>query len=128
MGEHVERVERAKADAGVTTLVTFGIAILIAVIGALVLARTILNPIRTLDEGVSQLREGPLNHRVTMPSDDELGKLGRTLNDMATRIEQLATRDELTGLYVRREFKRFFREEISRAARATGCCEPWRWY
>ncbi len=118
LGEHVERVERTKADASVTTLVAFAIAILIAVIGALVLARTILNPIRTLDEGVSALREGHLNHRVNMPSDDELGKLGRTLNDMAIRIEHLATRDELTGLYVRREFKRFFREEISRAARS----------
>lgn len=118
LGEHVGRVERRKADAGVTTLVAFAIAILIAIIGGLVLASTILNPIRTLDEGVSQLREGHLNHRVAMPGDDELGKLGKTLNAMATRIERLATRDDLTGLYVRREFNRFVHEEISRAARS----------
>ncbi len=118
LGEHVERVERTKIDASVTTLVTFAIAILIAVIGGLMLARTILNPLRTLDEGVSQLREGHLDHRVTLPSNDELGKLGQTLNAMATRIEKLATRDELTGLYVRREFNRFFREEISRTERS----------
>ncbi len=118
LGEHVRRVENTKTDASVTTVVTFAIAILIAVIGGLLLARTILNPIRMLDEGVSALREGRLNHRVALPSDDELGKLGKTLNAMATRIEQLATRDELTGLYVRREFNRLFHEEISRAARS----------
>ncbi len=118
LGEHVERVENTKTDANVTTLLAFAMAILIAVIGGLVLASTILNPLRTLDEGVSQLREGHLDHRVALPTDDELGKLGKTLNAMATRIETLATRDELTGLYVRREFDRFFREEISRATRS----------
>jgi diguanylate cyclase (GGDEF)-like protein len=118
LGEHVERVETTKADATAATLVTVAIAILIAVVGGLTLARTILNPIRALGEGVSQLQAGHLNHRVNLSGDDELGKLGNTLNAMATRIEQLATRDELTGLYVRREFNRFFLEEISRAARS----------
>ncbi len=116
--EHVQRVEGTKAGAVVTTLLAFAIAILIAVVGGLVLTRTILNPLRTLDEGVAQLREGHLDYRVTLPSEDELGKLGRTLNDMAIKIERLATRDELTGLYVRREFNRFFGEEISRATRS----------
>ncbi len=118
LGEHVEDVEASKAKARMSTLIAFVAAIVVAVIGGLVLARTILNPIRALDEGVSRLREGQLSHRFSLPSDDELGHLGETLNEMATKIERLATRDDLTGLYVKREFNRFLNEEISRSARS----------
>ncbi len=116
--QHVQHVEATKIKARMSVLIAFVGAILVAVIGGLVLARTILNPIRTLDEGVSRLREGQLSHRFSLPSDDELGRLGETLNEMATKIERLATRDDLTGLYVRREFNRFLNEEISRSARS----------
>ncbi len=90
---------------------------LLVFFGALILSRTIIQPIHTLDDSAALIGAGELNHRVPINSDDELGRLARTFNEMAGKLEQLAIRDGLTGLYNKREFDRRLHEELERARR-----------
>ena len=118
LGKQVGLVDNIESNLRVSIAISFVIAIVVALIGGIVLKRTILMPIQKLDDSVVKLREGHFDHRVTVTTDDEFGRLGETLNEMAKTIERVATRDELTGLYVRREFNRFLRDEIVRAKRS----------
>ncbi len=61
-----------------------------AVAGALALlfARNLVFPIRSLIEAIQHLATGRLEHRVQVTRSDELGELGRSLNHMAAQIAQ----------------------------------------
>ncbi len=93
------------------------------VIGAW-LSRSVLEPVRSLKEGVRLLGEGELSARVAEVGHDELADLARTFNLMAQKLEQshqelasLSAVDYLTGLHNVREFYRLFHEETRRAER-----------
>ena len=60
------------------------------------LVRWLFRPLDWLAQGVVQLAEGNLAHRVPVRSGDQLGQLAGALNDMASRIrEMLRARDRL---------------------------------
>ena len=88
------------------------------------LARSILGPLRALEEGAARFETGELSHRIAVTTHDELARLGERLNGMAERLarsqatlESLSTHDGLTGLYNYREFRRQLSREIERAWR-----------
>jgi diguanylate cyclase (GGDEF)-like protein len=88
------------------------------------LARSILRPLRLLEEGADRFGTGDLSHRVSLATQDELGHLGGTLNAMAEKLaksqkalEDLSAHDGLTGLYNYREFHRRLTEEVQRSLR-----------
>lgn len=56
--------------------------------------RFILRPVADLDRASAKLAAGDFDARVKVDSQDELGRLGRTFNDMAGRIQQQMTRLE----------------------------------
>lgn len=59
----------------------------IAVAIALVLARRLVRPIRSLTEGASRLGSGALDARIDVHTGDELEALGRQFNDMAQALQ-----------------------------------------
>jgi diguanylate cyclase (GGDEF)-like protein len=86
--------------------------------------RSILLPLQTLEEGTHRIGEGDLFHRVVIESGDEIGRLGRSFNAMAEKLERgqatlenLSVHDGLTGLFNYREFRRRLKEEADRSRR-----------
>jgi len=56
-------------------------------LGAL-LTRTLVRPLRTVEEGARRIAAGDLTHRVSVTSDDELGDLAARFNEMADALER----------------------------------------
>ncbi len=81
-------------------------AVLLAVLGAsvlavllgLLLARTITRPVRDLTLATSAMAKGRLNQQVPVRSNDELGELTRTFNQMSADLERAnALRRQMTA-------------------------------
>jgi diguanylate cyclase (GGDEF)-like protein len=91
---------------------------------ALLLARSVLHPLRELEKGARLLAGGDFAHRLKPGSADELGQLTAAFNFMAEQLEKdrqtlrdLSLRDPLTGLYNHREFFSLLNVELERARR-----------
>jgi len=68
------------------------IAMFIAVLSAMTLALGILRPIRRLSLAARRLGEGELGVRANIAAGDEIGDLGRALDDMAGNLQRLVAR------------------------------------
>ncbi len=106
----------------IATVFLLGLAT--AILMGTALARSVLNPLRSLEEGTTRFGAGDLSHRVSLATQDELGQLGEAFNAMAENLaksqkalEELSTLDGLTGLYNYREFHRRLTEEMQRSLR-----------
>jgi len=51
--------------------------------------RWIFKPVQTIQQGVQQFATGDLDHRITLHREDELGKLGDSVNRMAAEIQKM---------------------------------------
>ena len=70
-------------------IVVISVFLLLLAVGlSIVVARTIVQPIRTLQEGVSRFGQGEFTLRLPVTSDNELGQLAREFNNMAASINQ----------------------------------------
>lgn len=103
---------------------TVGLGLLIAMVGAAWLARSVLLPLREFEKGVAHFSNENLSYRLTLNNQDEIGRLALEFNAMAERLlahrhklEELSVRDGLTGLYNRRELEKRLQQEIQRARR-----------
>lgn len=65
------------------------IGILLGVLVALTVTRSISGPIRQLKLATQEISEGNFDHLPQVHSEDELGDLSRSFQDMAIRIKQL---------------------------------------
>lgn len=63
-------------------------ALLLAVIGAVLLSRRLVAPVRALSEGAARIGEGRLEERIAIDTGDELEELGAQFNLMAERLEE----------------------------------------
>ncbi|MBR6703817.1 MAG: HAMP domain-containing histidine kinase [Lachnospiraceae bacterium] len=66
------------------------IYILIFLLLLLILAlirRWVLQPVRRITEGAREFAAGNLEHRIRLSSEDELGYLARSLNDLASQLQ-----------------------------------------
>lgn len=106
----------------IAVILVLGLTISITI--AIVLSRSILNPIRALEEGANQFAAGNLSSRIDLLAKDELGHLAKTFNAMAEQIERhekiledLSIHDGLTELFNKREFTRRIIDEIARSKR-----------
>lgn len=103
------------------------VIVLISVVLGLFLAFYIIYPIHRLDREADHILRD-IRYRIDVRRKDEFGKFQRTFNDLADKIttelikyENLyneATRDELTGLMVRKYFMDMLRSELENAAAA----------
>jgi signal transduction histidine kinase len=66
------------------------------VVAALVMAKAITDPIRSLQKGAEIIGNGNLDHKVALQSKDEIGQLSRAIDEMVARIKRVtASRDLL---------------------------------
>lgn len=84
---------QSRADAAATALVQRQLAIAgvvsaLAVVMALVRARSIVRPIRELGEAADRLGTGDFSARAPKHADDEIGRLADAFNRMAPRLQE----------------------------------------
>ncbi len=68
-------------------LISTGIALALSAIVALLLSRAISNPLRRLTKAANAVAHGQLDQQVPVNSNDEIGQLSQTFNDMTTRLQ-----------------------------------------
>ena len=84
----------------------FGLmAVLIASVSSILLARRITNPLQALTRGVAAVGRGDLTQRINIEAKDELGELARAFNEMTQQLgrvreleERLRRADRLAAL------------------------------
>ncbi len=81
-----EQVVFARLNRGV--LLAGAISAALGLVVSLVLAYTLLRPVRALTVAAQKLAEGDLSQRVEVHGDDELATLGHTFNQMADSLQQ----------------------------------------
>jgi HD-GYP domain-containing protein (c-di-GMP phosphodiesterase class II) len=91
------QLRKAQAYAAVnqmiqTTLFWAGLAMLLALILAFVLAETVTRPIKLLAAGTQSFAQGDLEHRVKVTSRNEIGALAETFNTMARQLQDYIQR------------------------------------
>jgi signal transduction histidine kinase len=64
------------------------LALLVAVLTSLVLARRMVKPIRALQTSAARIGAGAFDHRIDIATGDELEALGAQFNGMAARLEE----------------------------------------
>ena len=70
------------------------LCVTLILLGAYVLIRRILRPIKWLDAGVKEVGRGNLKHRVPVTKSDELGQLSQAFNAMTQRLDEMITAKE----------------------------------
>jgi len=94
-------------------IAVFTAALVTALVAGFLLSRSIILPLRALQDGVFRFGQGDNSFRVVLDRQDEFGQLAMTLNAMAERLEY----DGLTGVYNRQEFYRRLKNELDRSLR-----------
>jgi signal transduction histidine kinase len=75
-------------------LILIGISgFLLGMIGATLLARRISRPVKKLVDGTVRISKGDFSHKIEINSQDELGNLARSFNEMSVRL--LETREQM---------------------------------
>ena len=64
----------------------FGLAI--SVLLSVLLSKTLITPIQRLTEGAERIADGDLSYRIEVDSEDEIGVLTATFNDMGGQLQQ----------------------------------------
>jgi two-component system sensor histidine kinase BaeS len=83
-GDQTLLMQRLDNAALVAALIAGGVSLLLA----LLLAYTVLRPVRDLTKAAQSLASGQLSHRVKVSGDDELASLGKAFNQMAESLQQ----------------------------------------
>ncbi len=66
-------------------------------------ARSIVAPLRRLEQGIEVISTGDLAHRIGLVSNDEIGDVGRAFDAMTERLRSITvSRDELTKEVIKR--------------------------
>jgi class 3 adenylate cyclase len=87
-------------DLGVDVLVAVVVAFTVAFELTLLLTRSVLAPIRSLQRATGQVAEGDFQVRVPVTGNDELGVLTRSFNEMVGGLEQRERLREAFGAFV----------------------------
>ncbi len=84
-------------------LLFIGVAVTLA--GAYFCIRLVLKPIHQLNRGVEEISLGNLKYRVATASEDELGRLARSFNEMSERIQEMIRSKEQLLLDISHELR-----------------------
>ncbi|PZO41539.1 MAG: adenylate/guanylate cyclase domain-containing protein [Pseudanabaena frigida] len=87
VGITLRKMDDQIVNAVTKTLAVGAIALFLGIIAAYYLSWILSQPILRLRESASRLASGELDHRVTILSQDELGALGRSFNDMSDSLQ-----------------------------------------
>ncbi|GGH27950.1 methyl-accepting chemotaxis protein [Paenibacillus segetis] len=83
-----------------TTYITAGIVALIALFIGIWMAKTIADPLRTMQGLMQRAAKGNLNVRMKQRGKDEIGQLSSSFNDMMEQITSLVEQTHLTAIEV----------------------------
>jgi two-component system sensor histidine kinase MtrB len=85
------------------TVLVAGLALVILVLGiALLVTRQVVEPVRVAAESASRLAAGDLSQRIPVRGSDDIGRLGRSFNEMADSLQRQIRRLEELGRLQRR--------------------------
>jgi two-component system phosphate regulon sensor histidine kinase PhoR len=86
LSAHLEDI-RTMAKAQISNIVVTGVLVLIlAVVVSVVLSRRIANPMVVIADAVEKIRSGNLDTRIEVTGDDEVGRVGRAVNEMVEKL------------------------------------------
>ena len=89
--------------------------LLFAVLAGLLLARRMVVPIRTLQQGAQRIGDGDLNQRIRIATRDELEDLANQFNEMGERLQQLYGNLERVS-----QLKRYFSPQLAEMIVSSG--------
>jgi adenylate cyclase len=89
--------------------------LVLAVIAGLLLARRMVVPIRTLQQGAQRIGDGDLNQRISITTGDELEDLANQFNQMGERLQQLYGNLERVS-----QLKRYFSPQLAEMIVSSG--------
>ncbi|MCW3038587.1 MAG: adenylate/guanylate cyclase with integral rane sensor [Solirubrobacterales bacterium] len=92
--------ERSLADLGFGVAVAIGVAFTISLELTLLLAGSILGPLRELRRGTDVVAAGDFTVRVSVLSGDETGRLAASFNQMVAGLQEREVLHEAFGAYV----------------------------
>ncbi|MBI2202578.1 MAG: HAMP domain-containing protein [Candidatus Rokubacteria bacterium] len=108
----------------------FAGGLLLSIVGALVVARTVSRPVKRLVHGVREIERGDYAHRVEVRQHDELGELAVAINQMTIELserearirrqayEEALARESIRRLEERSEILREAKDRAEEASRA----------
>ncbi len=94
-----------------------GVALVVSLAIVLFFVKRVLKPLQLVEAGAREFGRKNFRHRIDFSTDNELGQLAKAFNSMADRLERVATRDGLTGVFNKQEILRVLRLEGERAVR-----------
>ncbi|MDD5065816.1 MAG: SpoIIE family protein phosphatase [bacterium] len=65
-----------------------GFVLILGVIGALLLSKIVIKPVKKLTEGVTIIGTGNLEHQIVLKARDEMGYLAESFNNMTVRLKE----------------------------------------
>lgn len=71
----------------VTVVLAVGIAAVLVIIAAALLAGMITGPVRRITQAAEGIASGSLDQEIVINSEDEIGRLGRAFNDMSKSVK-----------------------------------------
>lgn len=81
-------VQELSSDMFVLIIEALGFGLIISILLSFLLAKTMIIPIRRLTEGAKHMAAGEFRETITVDSQDEIGVLTNTFNDMAGQLEK----------------------------------------
>lgn len=98
-------------DLGADVILAVGVAFSLSLALTLLVARSVVAPVRELLAATERVQEGDLSARVPLTSGDELGTLSSSFNTMLVGLGERATLREALGTYVNPEIAERVLEE-----------------
>lgn len=93
---YTEEVDKAAAPILLKSIITQGIAILIGILVALIVTRSITVPINKLKKSASLISQGDLTEKIDLSSRDEIGELADDFQHMTENLRQLLYRVDVS--------------------------------
>ncbi len=109
--------EAIRQAGGSVLLVAVGLLVLVVPL-CLLLIKSILGPIRDLDEATQDIAAGNLGRKVEVETEDELGDLAETFNGMTTALVQMKQRAENANPLTRLPGNNMIHEAIEKRLKA----------
>ena len=112
-----DSVDKHLKDVRYISIIIIIIAFLVSAIIIVLFIKNVVIPLQIIEKGAEQFGHGDFSHRIEIEPRNELGKLAVTFNSMADKLEEIATRDGLTGLLNKKAILQVLDSELMRARR-----------